>query len=167
MDKLMEVKLEHLRKFQKDNPTAHVGGSIGLMLLGVDLKRDLRCSDLDITVSEFTDEDVKKGRFDNTSNGNDFDWNLVLNDEISHYYTKFDIRINPEPSFCTVMYNGEFYNVSLLSNIIFWKKKYALKGVDKHLRDLQTMGIYIDSSLLPIDDSGKVFNDMDFDDLPF
>lgn len=45
----------------------------------------------------------------------------------------------PEPSFTTVEFEGIKYNVSLLNNILFWKKKYARKGVQKHIDDLITI----------------------------
>ena len=53
MEKIRK-QLKVLRAFQNKYPKSHVGGSIGLRLLGVDLKRNLYYSDLDITTSEFT-----------------------------------------------------------------------------------------------------------------
>ena len=50
MANLMQLKLDFLREFQSNYPKSHVGGSIGLMLHGVDLKRDLNLSDLDIVM---------------------------------------------------------------------------------------------------------------------
>jgi len=45
----IEDKLSILREIQDKYPLSHVGGSIGLMLYGIDLKRDLSASDMDIT----------------------------------------------------------------------------------------------------------------------
>jgi len=50
-----------------------------------------------------------------------------------------EIRVCPEPSFTVVEHEGHSYNVSLLSNILFWKRKYARKGVQKHIDDLITI----------------------------
>ena len=157
---LMTLKLETLKEFQDKYPLSHVGGSIGLMLLGINLPRDLSRSDLDITVDESFDEADALKYYDQRSDTTDFDMNI----EKKHgtgYYTKIDVRINPEPSFCQVYFNGVKYNVSLLNNILFWKRKYAAKGVQKHIDDLY----FIETGknkLTPI----VVNNDSD-SDLPF
>jgi hypothetical protein len=69
---LMDAKLEFLRKFQKNHPTSHVGGSIGLMLIGIDLKRDLTKSDLDITIDDY--QPSKIDELEKRSDANDFDF---------------------------------------------------------------------------------------------
>lgn len=131
----MELKLETLRKFQKKYPTSHVGGSIGLLMQGIELPRDLSKSDLDVVVDEFfsTEEALKEYR--ERSDTTDFDLNIEA-DHKGGWYTKIDVRITPEPSFTKIFYNGFNYNVSLLRNILFWKRKYAAKGVKKHINDI-------------------------------
>lgn len=160
LPKLMTLKLETLKEFQDKYPLSHVGGSIGLMLLGVKLPRILNKSDIDITVDESFDEAESLKQYDKRSDTTDFDLNIEKKHE-NGYYTKIDVRINPEPSFCQVYFNGVKYNVSLLNNILFWKRKYAAKGVQKHIDDLY----FIETGknkLTPI----VVNNDPD-SDLPF
>ena len=45
-------KLEAVKDFQIKYPTSHVGGSVGLFIRGIDVKRSLNNSDLDITIDE-------------------------------------------------------------------------------------------------------------------
>jgi hypothetical protein len=164
MNKLLQSKLETLKEFQTQNPTAHVGGSIGLMLRGIDLKRDLSKSDLDITIDEFDLNSSNSTDLDLRSDNNDFDYALRKN-ITNNYYVKIDVRINPEPSFDIVNFNGVDYNVSKLRDIIFWKTKYANKGVKKHIDDLETIktGIRpIQQIIIPT----NILND-DTDELPF
>jgi hypothetical protein len=137
MNKLLTLKLEALKEFQTLYPTSHVGGSIGLMLRGVNLKRDLTSSDLDITIDEF-DIQLDNQGLEPRSDSNDFDFSLKKNHESGHY-TKIDIRISTEPSFDVVKYKGVEYNVSKIRDIIFWKSKYAKKGVTKHIYDIIVM----------------------------
>jgi hypothetical protein len=136
MSKPIESKLKTLREFQVKHPTAHVGGSIGLFLRGIDLKRDLAKSDLDITVDEF---DLRiSTEYEERSDNNDFDFSVK--DMISEsVYVKIDIRISPEPSYDVVVFDGNSYNVSKVKDILWWKQKYADKGVDKHRDDLITI----------------------------
>jgi len=157
-NEIIRLKLEFLRDFQQKNPTSHVGGSIGLFLRGVDLKRDLTHSDLDITIDEMNVEETLK--YKSRSSGNDFDFSLTH--LLSHnYYLKFDIRINPEPSFEIIEFDGEFYNVSKLRDILFWKQKYSNKGVRKHTNDLIT----IETGIRPFECSTR--DNYLRDDIPF
>lgn len=158
MYKIIQHKLETLFEFQQLYPNSHVGGSIGLYIRGVDLKRNLYDSDLDITSDSF---DVDKhddliGRSDN----NDFDYALKKWHD-DGYYTKIDIRISPEPSFDIIEFEGKNYNVSKLKDILFWKKKYADKGVKKHQDDLIT----IETGVRPSQENTKEY--MSDDGLPF
>lgn len=160
LPKLMALKLETLKEFQDKYPLSHVGGSIGLMLLGVKLPRELNKSDLDITVDESFDEVETLKHYDKRSDTTDFDLNIEKN-HYGGYYTKIDVRVNPEPSFCQVYFNGIKYNVSLLNNILFWKRKYAAKGFQKHIDDLY----FIEN--LKIKPASIVVNNDNNSDLPF
>ena len=135
MNKLINAKMKFLRDFQEKFPTSHVGGSIGLLIHGVYLGRDLTLSDLDITVDEFQESDMTKEKLESRSDNNDFDFCLLKHVE-DGLYIKIDLRINPEPSFEVVEYQGFKYNVSKERDILFWKSKYAAKGVAKHENDL-------------------------------
>lgn len=153
--------LNVIKSFQDKFKTAHVGGSIGLMLHGIDLKRDLSNSDIDMTVDDYTPTDKPDG-FIKSSNPNDFDhqYRININNDpaLRDTYIKMDIRVSPEPSYDVITYNKINYRVSKLRDIIFWKRKYAKKGVQKHIDDL----IVIDGGERP---SNK--NEMSTDDLPF
>lgn len=136
----LELRFQTLRDFQEKYPTSHVGGSIGLMIHGIDLKRELHKSDLDITIDEFKLE-PNQTSYEERSNGNDFDYAIkkVYGNAVNpsdNIYVKIDIRITPEPSYEVVEYNGHKYNVSRVKDILFWKKKYADKCVTKHVDDL-------------------------------
>jgi hypothetical protein len=138
MNKIIQLKLETLKEFQTANPTSHVGGSFGLMLRGIDLKRDLSKSDLDITIDEFELKQLDLLDYEERSDGKDFDCAIKKKCNDS-YYVKIDIRVCPEPSFDVINYKGIDYNVSKQRDIIFWKTKYANKGVPKHINDLETI----------------------------
>lgn len=145
MNKGIDLKLKVFRDFQLQNPTAHLGGSLGLMLRGIDLQRDLISSDLDVTVDEYEANNLKVDSLDLTSERNDFDFctRKTVNDE--GLYVKMDVRVNPEPSFELIEFEGFTYNVSKLRDILFWKNSYARKGVAKHINDL----IVIETGIRP------------------
>ena len=138
MNKMIILKLETLREFQENYPNSCVGGSIGLMLHGIDLKRQLFCSDLDITVKEFNETKYSIDELAKRSDNNDFDYCLLKNHENGNY-TKLDIRINYEFSFEVIEFEGHKYNVTKTDEILFWKKMYAAKGSKKHIDDLVTL----------------------------
>lgn len=159
---MIEGKLKVFKIFQDLNSKAHLGGSVGLFLHGIDLKRDLTKSDLDITTNvKILDNDIifNKDIEPITSSPTDFDY--VLRYNFSGYvYLKIEVRVSPEPSFTVINYKGVDYNVSLLKNIIFWKTKYAEKDVQKHIDDL----IVINGGERPVVTES---NYLDEDDLPF
>jgi len=156
MNVMIKHKLDTILEFQSKYPTSHVGGSIGLMIRGIDLKRPLFSSDLDITTDVF--DANESSELEGRSDANDFDYALKRNHEDGRY-TKLDIRVNPEPSFDVIEYDGNKYNVSKLRDILFWKKKYADKGVLKHQDDLVT----IETGVRP----DRVVEVSIFDELPF
>jgi len=161
MNRQLELRLKVLRDFQQKYPESHVGGSIGLLIRGIDLKRDLGLSDLDITVPE---DNIIVSEIDNASlrsDGNDFEYAIMIQSNNSQY-VKVDIRVCPEPSFEIVYFENDSYNVSKLKDIIFWKRKYATKGVQKHIDDLLT----INTGIRPVA-SQKPVSANDPDDLPF
>lgn len=134
----MKYKLNLLREFQSKYPDSHVGGSVGLYLHGIDLKRDISRTDLDITMPDWS-EDLTGIWREEPSDASDFDYVKTYKTPDNYFGCKMEIRVCPEPSFAVVEHEGHSYNVSLLSNILFWKKKYARKGVQKHIDDLITI----------------------------
>lgn len=161
MNKLIKLKFEVLKEFQEKHPTAHVGGSIGLFLRGVYLFRDLSISDLDITIDEFELEPDILKNYEQRSDANDFDY-AIKKSISSGLYVKIDIRVCPEPSFDVIEFEGVNYNVSKYKDIIYWKTKYANKGVAKHISDLEV----IKTGIRPLEPISPTFVDND-DDLPY
>lgn len=131
-------KLKVVKMFQDKYPNTHVGGSLGLFLHGIDLKRDLNKSDIDLTSADdiqlvFCLENITD--LVESSRPGDFNFAFRFNHSQT-VYTKIDVRITPEPSFEVINYDGIDYNVSKVRDIIFWKKKYADNNVQKHIDDL-------------------------------
>lgn len=125
---------------------SHIGGSIGLMMRGIDLQRDLKSSDLDITVDQFAMDDSKVSDLYESSDASDFDIRLIKQSKDSDRYVKIDLRIDPEPEFDTIIFNDRQYNVSKLEDILKWKSTYAEKGFAKHKDDL----VVISTGVRPI-----------------
>lgn len=135
MKKNLSLTLSTLKNFQLDYPNSHIGGSIGLFLRGIDLKRDLNLSDLDITTDRF---EFDSTIYDERSDANDFDY-AIKKEHQSNGYTKIDIRLDSNCKFDVITFEGISYNVSKLEDILKWKKIYADKGVKKHINDLITI----------------------------
>lgn len=159
MSGMMSLKLETLREFQENYPNSCVGGSIGLMLRGISLKRELICSDLDITTKEFNETKYSIDELSQRSDDNDFDFCLMKTYSNGNY-TKLDIRINFEFTYDVIEFKGFKYNVARVEEILFWKKIYAAKGVEKHADDLIT----IETGVRPFRINKTQY---DPDDLPF
>lgn len=162
-DRIKE-KLAIIKSFQTKYPTSHVGGSIGLLLHGIDLQRDLKNSDIDITVDVPINIDklLQEVQGEISSAPTDFDHLFTQRHGDTAVYSKIEIRVCPEPSFEVISFDGVDYNVSLLRNILYWKQKYADKGFAKHIEDL---GV-INTGVRTTHTTAPVFADMD-DDLPF
>ena len=145
MEDLIQLKLEYISEFQQKYPNSHVGGSIGLFLHKIDLKRDLEESDIDITTDRFDKNNLSKlhnvrkpssGSTDEKGK-NDFDFAFTYYYPDKKTSIKIDICVNPAPSFDVVEFGYHYYNVSKLEDILFWKEKYAKKGIQKHIKDLR------------------------------
>lgn len=152
----IEDYLKTIKDFQAKFPMAHVGGSIGLFLHGVDLQRNIAQSDIDMTIDDYLPDNTKLEFYTESSENGDFDGQFRV-DVSKSLYIKIEIRVSPEPSFDVINYNGINYNVSKRRDILFWKDKYARKGVQKHIDDL----IVINGGKRPLI---PVFQ---IDDLPF
>jgi len=135
----LNEKLKIIRDFQEKYPTSHVGGSIGLMLHGIDLKRDLSDSDIDISIDIAIDIDtiLQDAANEECSPVDDFDYRYRTDD------TLIEVKVNPLETFERVFYNNHYYNVSLFDSIIAYKRKYATmnnyKGRFKHIEDLKVI----------------------------
>ena len=133
MEKELQCKLDLLRMFQSKYPKSHVGGSIGLMLRGIDLKRNLSYSDLDVTTDTFIPKGGINLVLEKSNNDFDYCYEVKYNDNIK---VKIDIKVDPNPAFDVINFEGYSYNVSKLADILTWKQKYANKGSSKHENDL-------------------------------
>ena len=134
----MKYQLKILKKFQEKYPKSHVGGSIGLHMHGVDLKRNLIFSDLDIVTPEFTEK--KDGIDHGCSPVEDFDYRYQIDHPQSGLFFKIEIRIDDTQSeYDIINFNGVNFNVTKKETILHWKQKYAEKGHQKHIDDLITI----------------------------
>ena len=124
----------------------HVGGSAGLFLHGVRLKRWLKnsSSDLDFVSPYFvlpqktlktTDGDELEVFYkDAKASGNDFDETFIVGD------TKIDYKIDPKQRYELIEFRGVTYKVSDLLTIMEAKMRYAQKpSGGKHRQDLKEM----------------------------
>lgn len=125
----MENILEVIRRIQKKYPECHVGGSIGLLLHGYNVGRDLSKSDIDL-ISPSTS--MITSSYKKESSGSDFDYVLKYEN------IKIDLAIDKQ-SYEHLKFNGQFYKVSNIHNIIKYKVKYANEGSEKHNKDLKTL----------------------------
>lgn len=130
------INLDTIRKIQRFNPLVHVGGSAGLFLHGVRLKRLRKkgSSDIDIVAPFYIqlqgEKDDEIEHYDGKSSGNDFDETII------YCGTKVDMRVDPKQRYEVIEYDGFSYKVSLLEVIMAAKFKYALNGQKKHKEDV-------------------------------
>jgi hypothetical protein len=141
---MIEQKLKYVRDFQSRHPNSHIGGSIGLMIHGVRIGRSLEFSDLDIVVDVF-DKSSKDGK-ELKSSSNDFEFVLTENDGCDNHF-KIDIKVDKSMEYCVLNEDGYDYNVSLLSDIMFYKRLYSFTGVFKHYADIE----FIETGVRPIE----------------
>jgi hypothetical protein len=128
---MLQQKLQLIQRLQQKYPDLHVGGSLGLMLLGFNLNRDMSISDIDL-VKKVDDGRLTKRQswtYDNARH--DFHYRLEQNG------ITYDIRIDDEQKCTEVVFDGVVYKVSTLETILLYKKIYAEKGVEKHIKDLE------------------------------
>jgi hypothetical protein len=125
--------LNQIEVLQAKYPQLIVGGSVALFLHGIRLKRwDNVKSDLDIITPYYT---LIEGSVSETNkpSGCDFDYSINLNG------TKIDCLIEPKAKYEIVKFNDVNYKVVPLLTIIEAKLRYALKGNQKHIDDLNKM----------------------------
>lgn len=170
---IMRWKLKALREFQREYPGSHVGGSIGLLMQGIDLKRDLTLSDLDVTtpVDSFTLSNGRGGVKGTSSTDIDY---CKMSFNPKGLCVKIDIRIDRKAQYKTIRYRGFRYRVSLIEDIIGWKILFSQRGSIKHSDDLEVLSYqlgkeYVDKlwkKCLPGNSTTPYQEDL-YDDLPF
>ncbi len=142
------LNLDLVKEIQKKFPMFHVGGSVGLFLHGVRLKRwrDNSSSDIDMVSPYFVlpegsinldgDENDKGDEIvylDAKASGNDFDETFMIGS------IKVDYKIDPKQRYEIIEYDGFKFKVSPLITILDAKMKYALNGQQKHVEDMREM----------------------------
>jgi len=136
---MMTDKLNIIKTLLEKYPDSHVGGSIGLFLHGVDLKRNLNKSDIDFTVTAPIDfsQPMNIENLVEPSAPGDFEYSFrMYHSKDGATYTKIEISINPAPIFDIIVYDGYSFRVTKKDHIIMWKKLYASKGSLKHEHDM-------------------------------
>gem|GEM_PF-5818202 len=108
-----------------------IGGSIALMIYGIDLKRSLLKSDMDFTKPDIDGVDIKKAKKVRSQSA-DFDYCF------EHNGFKMELAINPEIKSEVVLFNRQPYRVVLIEHIIEFKERYIERNGDtKHINDLK------------------------------
>jgi hypothetical protein len=139
--------IDLLKGIQKKFPMMHVGGSVGLYLHGVRLKRwnEKSKSDFDMISPYFilpdgqieeTGDEIEY--LDAKASANDFDETFVVGG------VKVDYRIDPKQRYEIIEYDGFKFKVSNLLTILEAKMRYAmLPNGKKHKDDLEEMVIKV------------------------
>src|SRR5690348_17251384 len=102
--------------FQNKYPYSHVGGSIGLFLHGIDLKRHLTQSYIDMTIAHYA-SDIEFPNMEDSSDNSDFDRSTRINLNDS-FYIKMDMRYAPDEPYDLIQFDGRMYRVSKINDII-------------------------------------------------
>lgn len=140
-------KIELLKSIQTKYPMFHIGGSVGLFLHGVRLKRwykrenkySTKNSDFDMVTPYFVlpDDEIDGNEveyLDAKASSNDFDETFIVDN------TKVDLRIDPKQRYEIIEFDGFKFKVSNLLTILEAKIRYAQqpKGT-KHKNDILEM----------------------------
>lgn len=142
LDEYFDIQL--LKEIQTKYPMFHIGGSVGLYLHGVRLKRwfdSNKSSDYDMVSPYFVLPEGKVGEeeieyLDAKASANDFDETFIVGG------TKVDIRIDPKQRYEIVEHDGFKFKVSNLLTILEAKMRYALlPNGNKHKKDIEEMVI--------------------------
>lgn len=130
------LKLKYLRQITEKFPNTIIGGSVGLYLRGIRLKRleNYGIGDFDlihpfyINLEDEIDDCVSN---DNLPSGCDF------GDQFNFDGIKVDLKVDPQLKYDIVEFNGHKYKVGDFRETIEAKIKYSKnKGGEKHYIDL-------------------------------
>jgi hypothetical protein len=135
MNTELNKKLETVRDILASYPTAHVGGSIGLYLQGIDLGRNFETSDIDIIMPKRPSDGTDIAEKDLSNSGFDFTLELLEGGKTPIA----EIAIDPDAEFRTVPYEGHEYRVTDWCYIVSRKAYYASKGNQKQRHDMCNM----------------------------
>lgn len=128
--------LESIQLLQTQNPYCFVGGSTGLFLHGLSLKRwEHSTKDIDIITPFFfqwtSTKDVDIDMDEEKTSGNDYNHTFLVNG------SKMDVRIDNQQKYEIINYDGFNYKVALIEDILEAKLRYAReKNGEKHKMDI-------------------------------
>jgi len=174
----LQRRLELIREIQRVIPSAHVGGSIGLLLQGIDLGRDFTDSDIDFSISKpsgdfFPIIDVKRGdRFYqkkitmSSTEMDEADYFTDITNPKNPGDIKVEFKYDRTQSYDSVKYNGHTYRVTHKNIIIGWKVLFASRNSKKHMEDLDKIGCaYLKKNDIfnPWKSSYKTWEELKFD----
>lgn len=125
----MKEKLELVKKLQKKYNDLYLGGSLGLLIHGISLGRDI--GDIDFTKK--SDEGLKPEHLKLPTSVNSSDMIYAFEED----GIKVEIGTDPNVSYTDEWYEGYFYKVSSIEHILGKKMKYALQGEEKHINDIK------------------------------
>lgn len=132
------MNLDLVKDLQTKYPILHVGGSIGLFLHGIRLKRwaeSHQGPDLDLVSPYFIlpepSDDLEIQYIDAKASCNDFDETFLANG------IKVDYRVDNKQRYVIKEFEGFKYKVSTFETIMAAKMRYAQKGQSKHKEDIR------------------------------
>jgi len=107
-----------------------IAGSVGLVLHGCNIDRQHSIYEVDI-ITPYFQPLGEVNNYQAAFSGSDFDYSVNIGN------IKVDIKIDPKAKYEIKQFNGKYYKVALLSDIIYYKAKYARKGQSKHQQDIR------------------------------
>lgn len=144
----LDKRLEIYKAIESVHPGCHIGGSIGLLLHGIDLGRTFVDSDIDICSfkpngKEFKDLQKRYSEI-GLASSTDID-EVSYRSEIEENGIKKRIKIEYKydrtQDFNLIKYKGVTYKVTKSETILGWKVLFASRGSKKHREDLDRLGV--------------------------
>jgi hypothetical protein len=133
----LSKQLDLIYQLQQKYKDLHVGGSIGLHLHGVKLSRFIGSGDIDLCKA-IDDINQKNCKIEHDgSSEHDFDYSFEFQG------IKIELNIDNKQAFDIIEVGGKAYRVSKLETIVYYKKKYANKGYEKHANDLLDIELFL------------------------
>lgn len=146
-----EIRLQVIRQLQNVYKRSHLGGSIGLYLLGYIVPRDITTSDIDIIIPNFNfklgKKTLEKLHIEYYEDDLDEEYanvgimHKVIKKIGPKYKISIDIGIETDQSYTDVIYEGHSYRISNLEHIVAYKKQFANYN-EKHIEDLKHLNLW-------------------------
>ena len=160
-DHPLSLRLRIVREIQAKMPNSHLGGSLGLFLQGIDLKRDFVGSDLDFCFPDTYNSILPSDKSQNpeflqteeAKSSTDMDHCVLTSISPKGspgVKVKIEINVDKSQSYKTVTYEGNTYRVTNPEVVLGWKVVFASRGSEKHRKDLDLLGVdYLKGFTLP------------------